>query len=117
MGFRKPSWLNGRASTERRFLGSCTNHRRRDLYKNPEIVFPSKRVHLTSSASGNPSVFTAVSLVVHRSTFAVGTSSEYTSPGPRPLFSENASSCPFLCQRTDPIMPFGSFGSGICFLV
>src|SRR5258708_7267153 len=87
------------------------------LYKKPEIIFPSKLFHRTSSASGKPSVFTAVSLVVHRSTFPVGTSSEYTSPGPRALFSENPSSCPFLCQCREPTTPVGSFGSGIsCFV-
>src|SRR5882762_7284548 len=87
------------------------------LYKNPEIIFPSKLFHRTSSASGKASVFTAVSLVVHRSTFPVSTSSEYTSPSPRALFSENPSSCPFLCQRREPTTPAGSFGSGTSLFV
>src|SRR6266853_1642182 len=87
------------------------------LYKNPEIIFSSKLFHRTSSASGKASVFTAVSLVVHRSTFPVATSSEYTSPGPRALFRENPSSCPFLCQRREPPTPVGSFGRGIAFFV
>ena len=46
------------------------------LYKNPEIIFPSKLFHRTNSASGNESVFTAVSLAVQRSTFPLATSTE-----------------------------------------
>src|ERR1700757_3996525 len=86
------------------------------LYKNPEIIFPSKLFHFPSSACGNASVFTAVSLVVHLSTFPLVTSSEYTSPGPRALFREKPSSCPFLCQRREPITPAGNFGSGLSLL-
>src|SRR5437870_9980747 len=87
------------------------------LYKNPEIIFPSKLFHFTSAASGKASVFTAVSLVVHRSTFPVVTSSEYTSPGPRALFRENPSSRPFLCQRREPTTPTGNLGSGTSVLL
>src|SRR5207237_900989 len=55
------------------------------LYKNPEIIFPSKLFQWMSSAAGNDSVFTALSLLVQRSSFSLATSMKSLSAGPTAL--------------------------------
>jgi hypothetical protein len=57
-------------------------------------------------------VFTAVSLIVHRSRFPVVVSSEYASPGELAEEIPKVRSFPFLCQISPPTNPTGSFGTG-----
>ncbi len=79
-------------------------------YRNPEIILSSNDFHSISSGSAKLLTFSPpVSLNVHRSSFPVLTSSEYTSCDERAELMLKPICRPSSCHLIPPITPRGSF--------